>query len=113
MTDTFPAIKPTTNSSRAQAPKLKEFTNGNGYVQFLPDGINNNLATISLQFTLKDADKISIDTFLNNHVGLTFYWTLPESGSTQKKYRCKEWSVVPFGRNTYSLSCTFIETKVN
>lgn len=110
MAETFTYV-PSMSSVRHRAPRIKQTKFGNGYRQVYGDGINYNLETWDMVFTVNsDSDKTAIDNFFNTHGGYTYFdWTNPETGATQKQYTCPSWSITSLGAGNYTISAVFEE----
>jgi phage-related protein len=81
---------------------------GDGYSQSVPDGLNNKKATWPLTFAGSAAEVQPINDFLDALRGSTsFYWTPPLS--TQRLFRCGDYSLKPMGGDMYTLSANFEE----
>lgn len=85
--------KPSYNSSPKMTPRIKKVQFGNGYVQRLPDGINNNLININLLFELRSTQETTaIAHFLNTRQGTeSFLFTPPPPFGKQKRFVCEDW----------------------
>ncbi|HCA18684.1 MAG TPA: phage tail protein [Alcaligenes faecalis] len=82
---------------------------GDGYVQEVGDGINNETRSWPLQFAGYEGEIKPIRDFLRRHQGFRpFYWTPPmelEAGL----FIAREVKLRPMGGKTYTLSATFEE----
>ncbi|EKU29876.1 phage tail protein [Alcaligenes sp. A-TC2] len=82
---------------------------GDGYVQEVGDGINNEMRTWPLQFSGLEGEIKPIREFLRRHAGFRpFRWTPPmelEPGL----FIVREVKLQPMGGNVYTLSATFEE----
>ncbi|MGC6360466.1 phage tail protein [Bisgaard Taxon 45] len=89
-------------------PKVKVITFGDGYEQRIPDGINNNLRTYSVNFSGDETEINEIEQFLNEHGAVkAFLWT-PYNSTIQGKFKCEEWSV-SLKTGFFTLSAEFKE----
>lgn len=80
MTDTlYPPIQPSYQGTQGDdKPRLITNTYGDGYKQDTPDGLNPILRTPTLVWDpILSTDAHTIMTFLDAHVGVPFYYTLP------------------------------------
>lgn len=103
--------KPSYNSSVKQTPRIKSIVFGNGYEQRTPDGINNNLLNISIQFDLRTtAETTAIIHFLNTRQGTESFLFTPSSPYAQlKRFTCKEWDENYLFFNNHSIKAIFEE----
>jgi phage-related protein len=94
-------------SSASVKPRIRKIQFGDGYSQRSADGINNDLKTFKLAFTLLDATTYNaILSFFETRGGTTpFTWT--PHGRTEGYYVCEEWE--ESFDYTGSISATFIE----
>ena len=106
MSNTFtytPALDPTgTAKLRARAAQF-----GDGYAQYVADGINAKVQTWSLVFHSLNARTALIQTFLDGQVGISFLWTPPAPQNVQGYYMCTGYTIVPHGAGASSLQAVF------
>ena len=88
------ACKITANSTYERNDRIRTARYGDGYGQYIPDGINNIIDIWNLEFAILEGTALSdMNTFLNTY-GTTnvFLWT-PPGESVAKKWRIKEKSI--------------------
>jgi len=107
---TFPSIAARYGANKASSPNLKAVQFGDGYAQFISQGINQNPKEWRLQWSLSETDSDTIETFLNARAldGETFTWTPPDE-STAYKWRCLSWSKAITYNNRSEINATFIQ----
>lgn len=90
---TFPSYKPLYSATKANKPKVRTISFGDGYEQRLSFGLSQRPVEWSLRFDEKDADADIIETFLNARAddGASFTWTPPES-ATPGQWVCDSWN---------------------
>lgn len=107
---TFPDIAPDYGASKASQPTVRSVQMGDGYVQRLTFGLNQDPKQWSLTWeNLSDTDTSTIETFLEARGGSeSFDWSPPDDSSTYK-WICSSWSktMVVSGLNT--IQATFQE----
>lgn len=82
---------------------------GDGFVQEVGDGINNETRSWPLQFVGREDYIKSIRNFLRKHGGFKpFYWT-PPMETDPGLFVVREFNLVPMGGKAYTLSATFEE----
>jgi len=85
--DTFtPAINPSISGTQiAITPRMIISTFGDGYKQSSPDGLNPIALLPTLAWASIDAtDGNNVIAFMNAHLGITFYYTLPNETTARK-----------------------------
>lgn len=84
--DTFsPPVAPSQPLNMSGQPRLLKITFGDGYVQSAPDGLNAAPLQGSLSWNLLTlAQQQAIDAFAQAHIGVTFYYTLPDETTPRK-----------------------------
>ncbi|WP_439444434.1 phage tail protein [Xanthomonas translucens pv. translucens] len=107
MTDTF-RWRPTTESSGKATGAVRRAKFGDGYAQTAPDGINSVTRSYSLSFTGMKPQMAEIVSFLEAHVGRSFFWTPPFGG--QGYYQCDEFSDTNNGGLVFTITATFEQT---
>lgn len=108
--DTFnPTLKPQDAPSGEKTPHLLEAVFGDGYRQIAQDGLNPLSAKWPLTFVGTEAEVAPIATFLDAHVGVSFYWTPPMS-VTAGLYFHRGYSLTPKGGSNAVLSVRLEET---
>lgn len=110
MTSTF-TWAPDYNTPGQHNPRVFTTNYGDGYQSRLIDGLNYDLPTWELSFTVNTVNFNAIIAFLNAQFtalgGLTsFYWTPPDTG-VQALFICKKWKPKPVGYNNWNISATF------
>jgi phage-related protein len=81
---------------------------GDGYEQRVLDGINTNLKSWRLSFTMEVASLDAIEAFLISKGGVTsFTWT--PTGKSQVLVICRDWDYTFNHNNVRTLNCTFDE----
>lgn len=107
---TFPDISPDFGAAKQSEPKVRSVQLGDGYVQRLTFGLNQDPKEWSLTWeNLSNTDTSTIETFLEARGGSeSFNWSPPDETATYK-WICSSWSktMVVFGRNT--IQATFRE----
>lgn len=101
---------PSYSTSLDQQPRISEATFGDGYVQAIGDGINNNPKKWSINFNavpLTDATTILAFFTTNNTAATPFDWTAPDG--VAGRYKCKSWKRSYDGFGYANISCTFEE----
>lgn len=92
-------------------PRIREAKFGNGYSQRSAAGPNSNLMKFSgVTWTGKtEVVGKQINDFFTRHEGWkSFLWT-PPTGTTQKKFICKKWSMQVSFHNVYSVTADLEE----
>ena len=84
--DTFsPPVAPSQPLNLDFQPRLIKANFGDGYMQTAPDGLNPSPLTASLAWNLlTQAQQEAIDAFYRAHIGVTFYYTLPDETAPRK-----------------------------
>lgn len=94
--DTFtPAYKPSAGPSRYDwEPRLLSVQYGDGYKMTTPDGLNTNPMRVQLAWAvLPMAAVTALRSFFDGHVGVVFYYTLPDETLPRK------WQALRWGRD--------------
>ena len=93
----FPSINPTYGAQKTSQPKIRQVQMGDGYVQRLTFGLNQDLKTWNLTFEVSETDADTIETFLEARGGSEhFTWTPPDE-TTSYKWICLNWSkTIPY-----------------
>lgn len=82
---------------------------GDGYEQYVPDGLNNIVETWELTWNnISDENVDIIENQLDSFAGGTFAWTTPK-GQT-KKFTCVKASRTFTGFKTCSFNATFVQS---
>lgn len=106
MTDTF--TWRATRETTGQISLRKRGTPfGDGYAQSAADGLNHVVATWSVQFAGSSAEITALTHFLDQHVGLSFFYKpmLRAMGL----YQCDGYDIGFQGGDVYTVRATFIE----
>ena len=104
----FPSINPTYGAQKTSQPKVRQVQFGDGYVQRLTFGLNQDLKTWNLTFEVSETDADTIETFLDARAAdfASFDFTPPGEGSSSK-FVCEQWSKsIPF-LNRATIQATF------
>lgn len=106
--------KPSYASDAPITPKVREVAFGDGYTQRNPDGINNVLLKLNLNFDLRtNAEATAILHFLHTRGGWeSFIFTPPDPYSTKKLFICKDWATSFNFLDNYTIKAVFEESVV-
>jgi phage-related protein len=90
-------------------PRIRSAQFGDGYTQRALDGLNADMRTRTLSFTVRSlAESQAIQAFLEARGGVeSFDYTHP--GDTSRKYVCKSWKATDTAYNVQDVSATFIQ----
>ena len=88
----FPSINPTYGAQKTSQPKVRQVQMGDGYVQRLTFGLNQDLKTWNLTFEVSETDADTIETFLDARGGTENFTFTPPGESSSGKYICRNWS---------------------
>ena len=107
---TFPDISPDFGAAKQSQPKVRSVQFGDGYVQRLTFGLNQDPKQWSLTWeNLSDTDTSTIETFLEARGGSeSFSWSPPDDSSTYK-WICPSWSKTITTAGLNSVQATFQE----
>ncbi len=119
-TDDFGNVKPTFvwspsyGSNIPNTPRVKTIQFGDGYIQRVKDGINNNLLRFDLTFDGRDADELrAIAHFLYAREGVSsFLWVPPAPYNKTKYFVCAEWTPGLIFYDNSTIKATFVEVPV-
>ena len=105
----FPSINPTYGAQKTSQPKVRQVQLGDGYVQRLTFGLNQDPKVWNLTFEVSETDADTIETFLDARGGSeSFTWTPPDE-TTSYKWICLNWSkTIPY-LNRATIQATFQE----
>lgn len=109
--DTFtPPVAPSMSGTEiSETPRLITNNFGDGYQQSIPDGLNNTPNSAMLNWDpLTIVNLNTILNFLRAHVGITFFYQLPDE-SVARKWQAGGWKRAWRSYNMRSLSVTFTE----
>jgi phage-related protein len=106
---TFPSINPTYGAQKTSQPKVRQVQFGDGYVQRLTFGLNQDPKVWTLTFEVSETDADTIETFLEARAGAeSFTWTPPDE-TVSYKWVCLSWSkTIPY-LNRATIQATFQE----
>lgn len=95
-------------------PKVKTIQFGDGYVQDIPDGINNILINAEYMFNNRDLNETTaILHFLETRKGSeSFIFIPPAPRNKIKRFKCKQWQDKQSFYGNYSISARFEEVVV-
>lgn len=103
----FPLINPTYGSQKTSQPKIRQVQFGDGYVQRLTFGLNQDLKTWNLTFEVSETDADTIETFLEARGGSEYFNWSPPDETTSYKWICLNWSkTIPY-LNRATIQATF------
>ena len=106
---TFPSINPTYGAQKTSQPKVRQVQFGDGYVQRLTFGLNQDLKTWNLTFEVSETDADTIETFLEARGGSEYFTWSPPDETTSYKWICLNWSkTIPY-LNRARIQATFQE----
>ena len=105
----FPSINPTYGAQKTSQPKVRQVQLGDGYVQRLTFGLNQDPKVWNLTFEVSETDADTIETFLEARGGSeSFNWSPPDETSSYK-WICLNWSkTIPY-LNRATIQATFQE----
>lgn len=105
----FPSINPTYGAQKTSQPKVRQVQMGDGYVQRLTFGLNQDLKTWNLTFEVSETDADTIETFLEARGGSEYFTWSPPDETTSYKWICLNWSkTIPY-LNRATIQATFQE----
>ena len=105
----FPSITPTYGAQKTSQPKVRQVQFGDGYVQRLTFGLNQDLKTWNLTFEVSETDADTIETFLEARGGSEYFTWSPPDETTSYKWICLNWSkTIPY-LNRATIQATFQE----
>ena len=105
----FPSINPTYGAQKTSQPKVRQVQFGDGYVQRLTFGLNQDLKTWNLTFEVSETDADTIETFLEARGGSEYFTWSPPDETTSYKWICLNWSkTIPY-LNRATIQATFQE----
>jgi len=111
--------KPSYNTNASFKPKVIISQFGNGYQQRIKDGLNNNLAELSITFENRnEKETTSILHFFSQRNGQeSFIYNMPtiyskSTNNLNTKFICPEWTSNYVSYNNYSIQCKFMEVPV-
>ena len=105
----FPSINPTYGAQKTSQPKVRQVQLGDGYVQRLTFGLNQDPKVWNLTFEVSETDADTIETFLEARGGSeSFNWSPPDETDSYK-WICLNWSkTIPY-LNRATIQATFQE----
>ena len=105
----FPSINPTYGAQKTSKPKVRQVQFGDGYVQRLRFGLNQDLKTWNLTFEVSETDADTIETFLEARGGAEYFTWSPPDETASYKWICLNWSkTIPY-LNRATIQATFQE----
>ena len=106
---TFPSIAPTYGAQKTSQPAVRKVQFGDGYIQRLTFGLNQNPKSWSLTWEVSEANADTIEDFLDARGGAeSFDWTPPDT-ATSYKWICGEWTkTIPY-LNRATITATFVQ----
>lgn len=106
---TFAPRSPDFPIAAPHAPNVQNSEMGDGYVQRIESGLNNDLPALNLTWTnLTDTEATYINDFFKTRKGsVKFEYQPPHvNWSAQANFICQTWSVERTSGNTYTASAT-------
>lgn len=103
MTDTF-TWQYDTEPTGTTTLRMRKAQFGDGYAQTVADGLNANVKSWPIPITGDSSVTGPIQSFLDAHVGVSFYWTPPLG--VQGYYQCASYTLVPHGSDIYTITPT-------
>ena len=102
---------PTYGSAVKKKPAVSVSKFGDGYEQRVALGINNNPRTWEVVFANRPNDTANaIAAFFDDAGAVScFDWTPPRGNLTPGRWVCREWSELPTGPYTTTITATFEE----
>jgi phage-related protein len=87
--DTFtPPLNPDAPLNQQFSPRMIQNNFGDGYAETSPDGLNAYPAQITPRWSLLTLpQKQSLDAFFKAHIGVAFFYTLPDE-TVARKWLC-------------------------
>jgi phage-related protein len=107
---TFPSITPSYGLRKSNAPTVKQVQFGDGYIQRIVYGLNQNLKMYNPTWNnISETDADTISDFLDARAGSeSFDWT-PPGESSSSKFICQSWSKsIPYN-DLATIQATFQE----
>ena len=103
----FPLINPTYGAQKTSQPKVRQVQLGDGYVQRLRFGLNQDLKTWNLTFEVSETDADTIETFLEARGGSEYFTWTPPDETVSYKWICLDWrKTIPY-LNRATIQATF------
>ena len=95
-------------------PRNRVIAFGDGYEQRVPDGIQNNLIHIDVNFPARgEAEATAMLHFLQSRNGAeAFVFYPPKPYNVAKKFRCPTWDTSVSFQGNFSIKGVFIETSI-
>ncbi len=105
----FPSITPTYGAQKRSKPKIRQVQMGDGYVQRLTFGLNQDPKVWNLTFEVSETDADTIETFLDARGGSEYFTWTPPDETTSYKWICLNLSkTIPY-LNRATIQATFQE----
>ena len=109
MTLLVPAHLPSYGASVKTKYRVLTNSFGDGYKQFIQDGLNNIQETWDLTWdVMSEVNANDLEDQLNSFAGTTFEWVTPKG--VTKKFTCESLTKRYIGFNYFSVSATFEES---
>lgn len=99
---------PLAETSTSRKPRIRRVSFGDGYEQRSKDGLNSNLAPISLKFDGMDREMDLLEQFLKDRAGVESFYYAHKFGEN-KLYVCEEWNRMDIDGLSSEISATFRE----
>ena len=91
----------------AHEPRVFKLKFGDGYAQRAGNGLNTDLPTWTLQWTVSSSTAATILAFFKTQAGVTaFLWQGPEDAA-QTLWICPKWGSLPGDYNSVVVTATF------
>ena len=91
-------------------PRNFSIAYGDGYVERLGNGINTQLATLSLTFSCRTwAVMTAIWTFLQTQAGVSAFNFQPYGDSASSLWTCNDFKRKPTGVDNWQITATFVQ----
>ncbi len=105
--------RPNFKFSNKNVPRVKVIQFGDGYAQYVPDGINNLLLNYNFVFEGSLHSTTAVLHFLATRNGTESFCFLPPAPRGQiLRFICQEWSDVQEFYNNYTIEATFKQVPV-
>tara|TARA_R100001463_G_scaffold42930_1_gene89786 strand:+ start:4322 stop:4663 length:342 start_codon:yes stop_codon:yes gene_type:complete len=107
---TFPSITPSYGLRKASSPSVKQVQFGDGYIQRIVYGLNQNLKMYNPTWNnISETDADTISDFLDARGGSeSFDWT-PPGETSSSKFICQAWTKSITYKDRATIQATFQE----
>tara|TARA_R100000664_G_C2758754_1_gene147941 strand:+ start:4234 stop:4575 length:342 start_codon:yes stop_codon:yes gene_type:complete len=107
---TFPSITPSYGLRKLSAPTVKQVQFGDGYIQRIVYGLNQNLKMYNPTWNnISETDADTISDFLDARAGSeSFDWT-PPGETSSSKFICQAWTKSILYKNRATIQASFQE----